>query len=79
MSWWSEWILALLAASGVLLIFKGGIALTILLWFIYLFNGYQTVKRIPSDENVTELVAHTIIGIAVIILSIVIQIISALD
>ena len=70
MSWWSEWFWALLVASGVLLIFNGGVALTILLWVIYLLNGYRTVKAIPSDENTSELVTHTLIGVVVVVLSI---------
>ena len=70
MSWWSEWIFAVLIASGILLIFKDGVVLTILIWVIYLLNGYKTVKAIPSDENKSELVTHTIIGVLVNLFSI---------
>lgn len=70
MSWWSDWIWTLLIASGVLLIFKDGVALTILLWVIYLLNGDRTVEAFPSNENKKELVTHTVIGVAVVALSI---------
>ena len=55
MKWWSEWFIPLLIASGVLLIFKGGVAVTILLWIVYIGNGVKTVNAIPSEENNKEL------------------------
>lgn len=72
--WWSDWFVGLLVASGVLLIFKGGIALSILLWVVYLANGWKTVQRIPSDENMAEFAKHLIIGIIVVVVSIIIVI-----
>ena len=79
MSWWSEWFIPLLIASGVLLIFKGGVALIILLWILYLANGAKTVKAIPSKENEEELAAHTVIGVVVCIIAVVLTIIVKLD
>ena len=72
--WWSDWFIALLIASGVLLIFNDGLALSILLWVLYLSNGWKTVQRIPTDENMAEWSKHLVIGIIVIVVSIVIKI-----
>ena len=74
MSWWSDWFIALLIASGVLLIFKGGIALSILLWVCYLSNGAKAIKAHPSKENEEEYSTHLVIGIIVIVVSIIILI-----
>ena len=72
--WWSDWLIGLLIASGILLIFKGGIVLTILLWVVYLLNGWKTVQSIPRQENIDEFVGHLIIGVIVVIVSIAINI-----
>lgn len=61
------------------MIFKGGIALIILLWVLYLANGGKTVKAIPSEENKQELANHTIIGIIVVVVALVLTIVVALD
>ncbi len=74
MSWWSDWFIALLIASGVLLIFKGGIALSILLWVCYLSNGAKAIKAHPSKENEEEYSRHLAIGVIVIVVSIIILI-----
>ena len=79
MSWWSEWFVPLLIASGVLLIFKGGIAVIILLWILYIGNGAKTVKAIPSKENEQELATHTAVGVVVCIIALVITIAVKLD
>jgi hypothetical protein len=70
MKWWTDWIIPLLFASGILLIVNGGIALTILLWFFHLRSGWIVMKKNPNDENVTDFVKHLIIGIVVVIASI---------
>ena len=71
MSWWTDWFVALLVASGVLLIFKGGIALSIFLWICYLGNGAKAIKEHPSKENEEEYSRHLVIGIIVIVVSII--------
>lgn len=71
MTWWTDWFVALLIASGVLLIFKGGIALSILLWTCYLGNGAKAVKAHPNKENEEEYSRHLVIGIIVIVVSII--------
>lgn len=78
MHWWSEWFLPLLIASGVLLIFKGGWMVTLLLWIIYLLNGKKQVEAIKkmNGENPTnekELGNHRNIGAAVIVISFLVQ------
>ena len=77
--WWSDWFIGLLVASGVLLIFKGGVAVTILLWLIYLGNGAKTVEAIPSQQNKQELATHTVIGVVVVIISLIITIAAHID
>ena len=79
MNWWSEWFIPLLIASGVLLIFKVGVAVTILLWIVYIGNGVKTVNAIPSEENNKELATHIVIGIIVCVLSLVITIAAHID
>jgi len=74
MSWWTDWFIPLLVASGVLLIFNGGWALTAMLWAMYLLNGWKTVKQHPTEENYGEFAKQLIIGIIVVVVSIVIVI-----
>lgn len=77
--WWSDWLISLLIASGVLLIFKGGVVMTIVLWLIYLGNGAKTVEAIPKEENKKELATHTLIGVVVIVFSIIFTIAAKID
>lgn len=76
MKWWTDWLIPLLVASGVLLIFNGGFVLTAVLWGMYLLNGWKTVKQIPSQENYNEFATQVVIGIIVVVVSIVIVIAS---
>jgi hypothetical protein len=66
---WTDWLIPLIAVSGVLLIFKEGIALTIVLWFFYLRTGWLAKKKHPSEENIWTFTKHLIIGIVVVIAS----------
>ena len=77
--WWSDWFIPLLFASGILLIFKDGLALTIILWFLYLGKGAKTVEANPRPENKQELRNHTVTGIIVIIISIILKIAAKID
>ena len=74
MNWWSDWFIPLLVASGILLIFKSGIMLSILLWVCYLSNGVKAIKAHPSKENEEEFSTHLVIGIIVIVVSVIILI-----
>ena len=79
MKWWSEWIFALIPASVFLIICKGGFFYSLILWIIFLANGWKTVKQIPSDENVGEWVKYLIIGIIVLVITAGIQIAALFD
>ena len=77
--WWSDWLISLLFASGILLIFKEGLPVTILLWIAYIGNGVKTVKAIPSEKNQQELFNHILIGIVVIVISVIVKIAALID
>lgn len=79
MSWWSDWFIGLLIASGILIIFKGGFVFTLILWLIFLGNGAKTVERLPSKENKEELAKYVVIGIIVLAISGGIKIAALLD
>ena len=77
MSWWTEWFIPLLVASGFLLICKGGFMYTILLWGLYLLIGYKTVrdfnyKSDVYDEWLGQLVLGIIVNVVITIINIVI-------
>ncbi len=68
-NWWSEWLITLIISSGILLIFKQGIWVSILLWLIYVLDGREIVKKSPKKENIQQYHKRIISAIVVIVVS----------
>ena len=74
MIWWTEKRIPLLMATGFLLICRGGLIMTVILWGLYLYDGWKTIQRMPSEENNDEFCGQMGLGFVVIIAFIIFRI-----